>query len=228
MTTITKSKIKKVNNSKLKKLKLIGGGEFADIDNWVKTQSSSLPKTGSLTKISANEQIPKDDNGKIFDPPVNGIWTVYHASGSDNDCLIHSLLSVTSEIFRSLDDTDKKNIASDFRRKYFVDTIIPALTDKKDKTKLEGLTKGTDTTVDVVINRLKGAVFLTDAELYLFAKFFKIDIIVLCPKAVEKGKIVPFRNNSNNTVFIQNVDGKTHFQPLSINNMFIFLGFHNL
>ena len=220
----------------INKLKIIqkGGGNsmIEKIRGWVvlnsRLQKYEKKETIQLDVLqNLTGQIPTiADTTTLLSPPPpyqGGTWNIYVTSGDNNNCLIHSFLMATSPLFRRLETNNRQVIARLFRSKYFAITILDSLNDQAIINAAGALKDGETikTQKENIRKRLNSKEFLTDVELTILANYFNMHIIVLCPSGIVGQKNTKLQvfgepNNSDDTIFIQNQDGNTHFQGVSI------------
>jgi hypothetical protein len=95
-----------------------------DIEEWVKANSSGMPRTGKLE--------PYSNPPSLLPPPIDE-WRIYATSGSSNDCMIHALLIDCSPTFRTLLDADKNTVARAFRTGEFLQIVLKYYNDNPRK-----------------------------------------------------------------------------------------------
>ena len=85
-------------------------------------------------------------------------WEVIKTSGNINDCMVHTILTASSPIFRKLNAEDKNIVASAFRR--------------TELTKIPGINIGV----------LKNNEFLRNEDLTLILQYYNISALIFLPK----------------------------------------------
>jgi len=111
----------------------------------------------------------EEDISETFRFPAGSAERMY-SSGSSNDCLIHSFLTVVCPHFRSLSQADKVSVASRVRR-----TILPAIALRNPH--------GFRPAADLARFRrdCAGRDFLSDADAKIIANFFGVNLLMLEP-----------------------------------------------
>ena len=187
-----------------------------------------FPKDDPL-ELAINNNIPTDKSGNEIKPTfidANASWNIYQASGNDNDCLIHSFLTGTSPTFRRLGIGGKNPIATKFRANFANNILKQIPTEPKNVNGIDTVVlQGTLQTIEEIKARWLAKGFLEDTDITLLSNWYNMHVVSLCPNnsSLIHGKPILQAfgfpaNNINKTIFIDNQDGQTHFQPVSINN----------
>lgn len=121
-----------------------------EINTWIR---SIIEAIGSL--ISNADQIPLENHQISSTFGVLQAGRLMDASSQNNDCLVHSFLTIVSPLFRKLQRTDRNRVASYFRR--FIMVQIPEINQ----------------------SLLKSYHFLTTAELEKLARMYDVSFIVI-------------------------------------------------
>ena len=192
------------------------------IDKLVKSQkidikNNNLPQLVSeiitlciqhkILKQNDFEMIEADDKHPIiyrdipyFDTPeVHNIFKKVikiKTSGSNNDCLIHSILTSISSQYRTLDGIGKKIIASYFRRYIF------SILDEID----EGF--------------MNSIAFLTDVEAEIISKYYKLNIMILVNTSQYAAKHFRFFENNRSDYIILHNNGGSHYSAVYLNDKY--------
>jgi hypothetical protein len=119
-------------------------------------------------------------------------------SGNRNDCLIHSILTSISGMYRTLDELEKKIIASYFRRYIFSNL------DRIDKAVMES------------------EELLTDTEAEIIANYYHLNIIILVNSSRDEHMINHFRffgDNHSDYIILHN-NGGSHYSTVFLNNKY--------
>lgn len=161
-----------------------------------------------ILKQNDFEMIEADDKHPIiyrdipyFDTPeVHNIFKKVikiKTSGSNNDCLIHSILTSISSQYRTLDGIGKKIIASYFRRYIF--------------SILDGIDEG-------FMNSIQ---FLTDVEAEIISKYYKLNIMILVNTSQYAAKHFRFFENNPLTYYlILHNNGGSHYSAVYLNDKY--------
>jgi hypothetical protein len=142
-------------------------------------------------------------------------WSRMKSSGNEFDCLIHSFLTMVSNEFRRLPESQKDNIASAFRRRLFLQ--FPAVERSADR--------------EAVKKQIPAShVFLTDSELQILSITYKINIIVFEQEKAEKiqqktlkmpATITPFDNFKDSTTFYLLSEMDKHYEAVKANDSYM-------
>ncbi len=129
-------------------------------------------------------------------PPELADWTIIYASGNSNNCLVHSLLTLTSPTFRQLSDDNKNRLAQAFRIGPFLE--IPNLNEDQRE-------------------RLQSRAFLDDTDLIRLEHCYKLNILLITQLHDEGQRIEQVLGNldylDQPVYFILN-EGNAHYEPL--------------
>ena len=87
-------------------------------------------------------------------------WKLYYTSGNNNDCAIHSFLTVTLENFRKINDDDRNKFATHFRRNVLRFNKQIGFSDKD-------------------YSELLNNYMLTDSLITSLAQYFKLNIMIV-------------------------------------------------
>ena len=161
------------------------------IEQWVlnKVQELNLLQDGQLSVSEYN-------GGHPAYPSELRDWTILRASGDQNNCMIHSILTFTSPTFQGLSDISKNNVADLFRKGPFLD--IPNLTEAQKE-------------------RVRTNVFLDDTDLLSFLHCYKINLMLIAQFEHEGERIrqvIGYNTHLDQPVYIMINEENTHYEPL--------------
>lgn len=144
--------------------------------------------------------------GKIREKEIRKWQTL----GSNNDCLIHSFLTVTSETYRRLPTVSKIHASNEFRR-----ITLPKIIELQHE--LVKTILNTQDKITAMINLLLSTEFLDDTIIGILASIFGIRVVVfqenipLFPRL----SVTQLNETAKNTFFIYN-NSNVHFSAVSL------------
>jgi hypothetical protein len=181
---------------------LLNGNSIDAVEVWVKAKATKLDITlGDQSMTKPENDLSIDEYSVFGDIGLRRM----KSSGNDNDCLVHSLLTSTSETFRKMDKGGKDVIASLFRRTILVNLYDSLIKADPKKEELKTMKK------DLLSTR--------NLDLDIASKFaVKYNINILLRDRDRFGDTNPWTivNDSptNNIIIIYN-PGKNHFEGVS-------------
>jgi uncharacterized protein (DUF1778 family) len=137
----------------------------------------------------AGGSITEEFKDKLDDPHPN--ITIVNTIG-DGTCLVHSFLLSVSSSYRRMSDEDRLKIGQIFR----VTVLVSKTTNEQIKTRLENLSE-----------------FLTDIELNMLARIFKINIAIFIKRGSVKS-IEIYKNSRINKFIIMYNNGTLHYSAV--------------
>jgi hypothetical protein len=186
---------------------VLEGKSIDDVESWVTAKVAELNLTiGDETKTTVREALTPDE--LIGTTPLRRMTS----SGTDNDCLVHSILTSVSQTFRKLDKGPKDAIAGLFRRTVLV-KIYDALIKNNPKDDLKRIREDLLSTGNLDLDVATQ-----------FAKKYNINIL-LRDRARDDTPIpwTIINDNSGSKIIIIYNPGKNHFEAVSdLNGKYIF------
>lgn len=194
---------------------------IAWIEWWVKQNSSGMSKSEDLLPLLDNPRPP---------PPID-YWQIYKTSGSNNDCMIHALLTDCSETFRKLEGFNKDRIAREFRKGPFLQNVLEfynendsipvttALSSNSPDARTAPILSG-DEKINYLNRTINGKGFLKQEFLTPICRKFNFNILIYSTAQ----NVLPFEFEPNGdiirdgpTFVMYNPDSK-HFSAMSQDN----------
>jgi hypothetical protein len=190
------------------------------IQNWVDHEANSMKYDLNDLRVIAKLQDTSVNAFKGFERMHSSAGQV--DSQSANDCLIHSLLTAISPIFRKLDSSNKNIIAYNFRRI----VLLTLLKNEPENNLPYGFT--TETITDMK-ERIPSTNFLTDEEMKYLLNRYRFNVYIYGPARILPAKLpakLPARNlqyswrliqssqDNNSPLILLYNHGNIHFESI--------------
>ena len=177
----------------------------------------------TLYKFNINKDDPLKNSGNNTLQKSKNIFKIIPTSqGYSNDCLIMSILSVINHNFLRLNETDKTEVATYFRRIFLPKLLLKFIEHQKqthpEQNNISALPHINN--IDEFITNLKGLDLLDDKLLECIERMFNVQFLVIDENKLITQYVENLNYEEAPIYFIHNA-GNSHFSALQINDDYI-------